>query len=138
MRKRKSAKASSKLLDGAGLMPGSRLATTFATLRANELVWHFVINNYLKGRQPRAFDLLYWNADGSNLPGRLYAYYLRNMYLENNLRIPGRLEACGVPLDLGEIDVPAYVVAARDDHIVPWKSAYASAAETGDVGTGSA
>jgi polyhydroxyalkanoate synthase len=109
-----------------GLMPGSRLAGTFATLRANDLIWHYVINNYLKGRQPRAFDLLYWNADGSNLPGRLYAYYLRNMYLENNLRIPGRLEACEVPLDLGAITTPAYIVATREDHIVPWKSAYAS------------
>ncbi len=109
-----------------GTMPGSKLANTFATLRANDLIWHFVINNYLKGRSPRAFDLLYWNADGSNLPGRLYAYYLRNMYLENNLIIPGRLEACGAPLDLGEITVPAYIVATREDHIVPWKSAYAS------------
>ena len=109
-----------------GLMPGSKLASTFATLRANDLIWHFVINSYLKGRPPRAFDLLYWNADGSNLPGRLYAYYLRNMYLENNLRIPGKLEASGVPLDLGAISVPAYVVATREDHIVPWKSAYAS------------
>ena len=110
-----------------GLMPGSRLASTFATLRANDLIWHYVINNYLKGRSPRAFDLLYWNADGSNLPGRLYAYYLRNLYFENNLRIAGRLEACGVPLDLGAIKTPGYIVATRDDHIVPWQSAYASA-----------
>ena len=109
-----------------GLMPGSKLAATFATLRANDLIWHFVIDNYLKGRPPRAFDLLYWNADGSNLPGRLYAYYLRNMYLENNLRIPGKLQASGVPLDLGAISVPAYIVATREDHIVPWKSAHAS------------
>jgi polyhydroxyalkanoate synthase len=110
-----------------GSMSGGKLASTFATLRANDLVWHFVVDNYLKGKQPKAFDLLYWNADGSNLPGRLYAYYLRNMYLENNLRIPGKLEACGVPLDLGAITIPAYVVAAREDHIVPWKSALASA-----------
>ena len=109
-----------------GLMSGGKLASTFATLRANDLIWHFVINSYLKGKAPRAFDLLYWNADGSNLPGRLYAYYLRNMYLENKLRIPGRLEACGVPLDLGAITVPAYIVATREDHIVPWKSAHAS------------
>jgi polyhydroxyalkanoate synthase len=109
-----------------GAMPGSKLATTFATLRANDLIWHFVVNNYLKGKPPRAFDLLYWNADGSNVPGRLYAYYLRNMYLENNLRIPGKLEASGVPLDLGTVDMPAYIVATRDDHIVPWKSAYSS------------
>jgi polyhydroxyalkanoate synthase subunit PhaC len=110
-----------------GLMSGGKLANTFAMLRANDLIWHFVINNYLKGRMPRAFDLLYWNADGSNLPGRLYAWYLRNMYLENNLKIPGRLEALGVPLDLGAITVPAYVLATREDHIVPWKTAHASA-----------
>jgi polyhydroxyalkanoate synthase len=115
----------------AGAMSGAKLASTFAMLRANDLIWRFVIDNYLKGQSPRAFDLLFWNADGANLPGKLYSYYLRNMYLENNLRIPGRLEACDVPLDLGEIDVPAYVVAARDDHIVPWKSAYASAALLG-------
>jgi polyhydroxyalkanoate synthase len=115
----------------AGVMAGSRLAATFATLRANDLVWHFVINNYLKGREPRAFDLLYWNADGSNVPGRLYAYYLRNMYLENNLRIPGRLVSCDAPVDLGRIGLPAYVLATREDHIVPWKTAFASVALLG-------
>jgi polyhydroxyalkanoate synthase len=109
-----------------GVMPGAKLAHAFASLRANDLIWHFVINNYLKGRSPPAFDLLYWNADSSNLPGRLYAYYLRNMYLENNLRIPGKLSASGVPLNLGAVSVPAYVLATRDDHIVPWRSAYAS------------
>ena len=109
-----------------GAMSGSKLANTFAALRANDLIWHFVVNNYLKGKPPRAFDLLYWNADASNLPGRLYAWYLRNMYLENNLKIPGRLEVCGVPLDLGAIQVPAYILATREDHIVPWKSAHES------------
>ena len=109
-----------------GCMSGSKLASTFATLRANDLIWHFVVNSYLKGNLPRAFDLLYWNADGSNLPGRLYTYYLRNMYLENNLRIPGKLSASGVPLDLGAIDVPAYVLATKEDHIVPWRTAYSS------------
>ncbi len=109
-----------------GSMSGSKLANTFAALRANDLIWHFVVNSYLKGKPPRAFDLLYWNADGSNLPGRLYAWYLRNMYLENNLKIPGRLEACGVPVDLGTITMPAYVLATREDHIVPWKSAHES------------
>ncbi|HUF20404.1 MAG TPA: class I poly(R)-hydroxyalkanoic acid synthase [Burkholderiales bacterium] len=110
-----------------GLVPGSRLATTFATLRANDLVWTFVVNNYLMGREPRPFDLLYWNADGSNLPGPLYAFYLRNMYLENNLRVPGRLHLCGSSIDIGRIKLPAYVFAAREDHIVPWSSAYHSA-----------
>ena len=109
-----------------GLVPGSRLAATFATLRANELIWHFVVNNYLLGRDPRAFDLLYWNADGSNLPGPLYAYYLRNMYLENNLRVAGKLRLQAVAVDLGKIRLPAYVFAAREDHIVPWRTAYHS------------
>ena len=109
-----------------GLMPGSQLASTFASLRANELVWSFVINNYLKGQTPRAFDLLYWNSDSANLPGRLYAWYLRNAYLENNLRVPGRLTLCGRPLDLSAIRCPAFVLATREDHIVPWRSAYAS------------
>ncbi|MEX0959440.1 MAG: class I poly(R)-hydroxyalkanoic acid synthase [Burkholderiales bacterium] len=110
-----------------GLMPGSRLAATFATLRANDLVWNFVVNNYLMGREPKPFDLLYWNSDGSNLPGPLYAFYLRNMYLENNLRVPGRLRLCGADVDLGKLQLPAYVFAAREDHIVPWESAYHTA-----------
>ncbi len=114
-----------------GSMAGSRLAATFATLRANDLVWHFVINNYMKGKEPKAFDLLYWNADGANLPGRLYAYYLRNMYLENNLKIPGKLDSCNVPVDLGKIGVPSFVLATREDHIVPWRTAHLSVALLG-------
>jgi polyhydroxyalkanoate synthase subunit PhaC len=109
-----------------GLMPGGLLASTFASLRANELVWFFVINNYLKGQTPRAFDLLYWNGDSANLPGPLYAWYLRNAYLENNLRVPAKLTLCGRPVDLRSIRCPAYIVATREDHIVPWRSAYAS------------
>jgi polyhydroxyalkanoate synthase len=110
-----------------GLMPGSQLASTFASLRANELIWHYVVNNYLKGKTPEAFDLLYWNSDGANLSGRMYAYYVRNMYLENKLKTPGQLSMCGVPVDLTRIQVPSYVLAAKEDHIVPWKTAYASA-----------
>jgi polyhydroxyalkanoate synthase subunit PhaC len=109
-----------------GLLPGGLLASTFASLRANELVWSFVINNYLKGKTPRAFDLLYWNSDSANLPGPLYAWYLRNAYLENNLRVPGKVTLCGRPVDMHAIRCPAFVVAAREDHIVPWRSAYAS------------
>lgn len=111
---------------------GRELALTFASLRANELIWHYVVNNYLKGNTPEPFDLLYWNGDGTNLPGTMYAYYVRNMYLENNLRIPDRLQMCGVPVDLGRIGLPTYVLAARDDHIVPWKTAYSSSALLGD------
>ncbi len=109
-----------------GLMPGGLLASTFASLRANELVWSFVINNYLKGQTPRAFDLLHWNGDSANLPGRLYVWYLRNAYLENSLRVPGKLALCGRPVDLRAIRCPAFVLATREDHIVPWRSAYAS------------
>ena len=110
-----------------GLVRGSELASTFASLRANELVWFYVVNNYLKGKTPEAFDLLYWNSDGSNLPGKLYAWYVRNMYFENNLRVPDKLTALGTPLNLRNITVPTFVLAAREDHIVPWHSAYISA-----------
>jgi polyhydroxyalkanoate synthase subunit PhaC len=110
-----------------GLMPGRDLANTFSSLRANDLVWNYVVNNYLEGRAPPAFDLLYWNGDSTNLPGPMYAWYLRNTYLENNLIAPNKVSTCGVPLDLGRIEVPTYVFAAREDHIVPWKGAYASA-----------
>jgi polyhydroxyalkanoate synthase len=110
-----------------GVLPGKQLAVTFASLRANELIWHYVVNNYLKGRTPEPFDLLYWNGDSTNLPGAMYAYYIRNMYLENNLAVPGKLAMCGVPVDLGRVDMPSYVLATREDHIVPWRTAYASA-----------
>jgi polyhydroxyalkanoate synthase len=110
-----------------GIMPGRDLASTFNSLRPNDLIWNYVVNNYLEGRQPPVFDLLYWNGDSTSLPGPMYAWYLRNMYLENNLRIPNKLVCCGQPVDLNRIKVPAYVFAAREDHIVPWKAAYASA-----------
>ncbi len=109
-----------------GVMPGAALTSAFSSLRANELVWFFVINNYLKGKAPRAFDLLYWNTDSANLPGKLYAWYLRNAYLENNLREPGKVRLCGHPLNLRDIDQPAFILATREDHIVPWRTAYAS------------
>jgi len=109
-----------------GVLHGRELAITFASLRANDLIWNYVVNNYLKGRTPEPFDLLYWNGDGTNLPGTMYAWYVRNMYLENNLRVPGRLRMCGVPVDLAEADMPAYILATREDHIVPWRTAYAS------------
>ena len=88
------------------------------------LVWSYVVNNYLKGRSPAAFDILHWNADSTNLPGPMYCWYLRNMYLENSLREPGKLLMLGVPVDLGKPAQPAYVLATREDHIVPWCTAY--------------
>lgn len=110
-----------------GVLPGAQLTSAFSSLRANELVWYFVVNNYLLGKTPRSFDLLFWNSDAVNLPGPLYAYYLRNMYLENKLRVPGALRMHDFPVDLGAIDLQAFVVATRDDHIVPWETAYRSA-----------
>jgi polyhydroxyalkanoate synthase len=107
-----------------GLLKGQELANVFSSLRANDLIWQYVVGNYLKGEKPKAFDLLYWNADPTNLPGPFLTWYLRNMYLENNLRVPGRLKMLGHKVDLGKIDAPAYLMAAREDHIVPWKSAY--------------
>ncbi len=109
-----------------GILPGKELAFVFSALRANDLVWSYVVNNYLKGKTPDAFDILYWNADSTNLPGPMYCWYVRNMYLENKLREPGRLTMCGVPADLGAIGLPTYILATREDHIVPWKSAYLS------------
>lgn len=109
-----------------GLMPGRDLATTFNFLRPNDLVWNYVVSNYLKGEAPPAFDLLYWNADSTNLPGPMYCWYIRHMYLQNQLREPGRLVCSGVPIDLGRIGVPTYLYASREDHIVPWRSAWAS------------
>jgi polyhydroxyalkanoate synthase len=107
-----------------GLMPGRELAMVFSALRANDLVWSYVVNNYLKGKSPGAFDLLYWNADSTNLPGPMYCWYVRNAYLENRLREPGGTEMLGVPVDFGKVAVPAYVLATREDHIVPWRTAY--------------
>jgi polyhydroxyalkanoate synthase len=111
---------------GGGLMKGSELATTFSFLRANDLVWNYVVGNYLKGETPPAFDLLYWNSDSTNLPGPMYCWYLRNTYLENKLKEPNALKVCGTPLDLRRLTMPTFVYGSREDHIVPWDSAYAS------------
>ena len=113
-------------LGAGGLMPGRDLATIFSFLRPNELVWNYVVGNYLKGQKPPAFDLLFWNGDSTNLPGPFFSWYFRNTYLENNLKVPGRAQAAGLPLDLTRLTMPAYIFGSREDHIVPWVSAYAS------------
>lgn len=109
-----------------GLLPARDLQNTFSFLRANDLVWNYVQNNYLKGQKPQAFDLLYWNSDSTNLPGPFACWYMRNMYLDNSLRVPGKLTMCGEKVDLGKLDMPVYLLATREDHIVPWQSAYLS------------
>ena len=111
---------------GPALLPGKDLATTFNFLRPNDLVWNYVVGNYLKGEAPPPFDLLYWNGDSTNLPGPMYCWYLRNTYLENKLKVPGAATVCGEKVDLGAIEAPAYIYASREDHIVPWTSAYGS------------
>jgi polyhydroxyalkanoate synthase len=109
-----------------GLMKGQDLASTFSFLRPNDLVWNYVVGNYLKGETPPPFDLLYWNSDSTNLPGPFYAWYLRNFYLENNLVKPGKLKVCGQKLNLGQLKLPTYLYGSREDHIVPINAAYAS------------
>jgi polyhydroxyalkanoate synthase len=109
---------------GGTLLKGQELASTFSALRPNDLVWNYVVGNYLKGETPPPFDLLYWNSDSTNLPGPMYCWYLRNTYLENNLAKPGKVTVCGTPIDLGLIDAPVYVYGSKEDHIVPWDGAY--------------
>ncbi|WP_417276678.1 PHA/PHB synthase family protein [Castellaniella sp.] len=112
-------------LGAGGLMSARELSTTFSFLRPSELVWNYVNANYLMGESPRAFDLLAWNADGTNLPGPFFTWYFRNTYLENRLKT-GQLPVCGQLVDFRTLDMPSYLYASRDDHIVPWGSAYAS------------
>jgi polyhydroxyalkanoate synthase len=109
-----------------GLMPGRDLATTFSFLRPNDLVWNYVVGNYLKGETPPPFDLLYWNSDSTNLPGPYYAWYLRNLYLENRYTKPGTATVCGEKIDFRQVTLPVYIYGSREDHIVPIAGAYAS------------
>ncbi len=109
-----------------GLMKGKDLSSTFSFLRPNDLVWNYVVGNYLKGETPPPFDLLYWNSDSTNLPGPFYAWYLRNTYLENRLVKPGAAQVCGVKIDLRTLDMPVYIYGSREDHIVPIPGAYAT------------
>jgi polyhydroxyalkanoate synthase len=109
-----------------GLMRGIEFANAFSFLRPNDLVWNYVVDNYLKGRTPTPFDLLYWNSDSTSLPGPMYVWYLRNTYLENRLREANELTVCGEKVDLSLINVPTFIYGSREDHIVPWHTAYAS------------
>ncbi len=121
-----SVQAAEATIGRGGVKAGRDLATVFNALRPNDLVWSYVVSGYLNGKAPAAFDILYWNSDSTNLPGPWYCWYLRHTYLENNLRVPGKLEMCGVRADLGKVRVPTYILATREDHIVPWKTSYLS------------
>jgi polyhydroxyalkanoate synthase len=107
-----------------GYLEGSEMAGTFNLLRANDLVWSFVVNNYLLGKDPFPFDLLYWNADSTRMPARMHSFYLRNMYIHNRLGVPGGISLDGVPIDLRKVTVPSYFISTVEDHIAPWKTTY--------------
>lgn len=111
-------------MDEAGYLDGADMATTFNMLRANDLIWSFVINNYLLGKDPFPFDLLYWNSDSTRMPAAMHKFYLRKMYLENKLREPGGIELCGTPIDLSAVKTPVYMLSTREDHIAPWVATY--------------
>ena len=113
-------------MNAKGYLEGSDMATTFNMLRANDLIWSFVVNNYLLGKSPFPFDLLYWNADSTRMPAAMHSFYLRNMYQENLLVKPGRITLDGVPIDLRKIKTPSFLLSTRDDHIAPWRSTYAA------------
>jgi len=107
-----------------GYLDSRAMATMFNLLRANDLIWSNVIHNYLLGQEPPAFDLLYWNADGTRMARAAHSFYLRNTYLENNLIVPGKIVLKGVPIDLGRIEQELYAVGTEQDHIVPWRAAW--------------
>ena len=112
-------------MDEKGYLEGRDMATTFNMMRDNDLIWSFVVYNYLLGKEPFPFDLLYWNSDSTRMPAAMHKFYLRKMYLENKLVEPGGISLAGVPIDLRKIEVPAYILSTREDHIAPWKSTYA-------------
>ncbi len=109
-----------------GYLDGKEMAITFSMLRANDMIWSFVVNNYLLGKDPFPFDLLYWNADATRLPAAMHSFYLRNMYLKNILKNPGGITLKGVKIDVGTIDIPTYFLSTREDHIAPWKTTFAA------------
>jgi polyhydroxyalkanoate synthase subunit PhaC len=113
-------------MNAKGYLEGRDMATTFNMLRANDLIWSFVVNNYLLGKSPFPFDLLYWNADSTRMPAAMHSFYLRNMYQENLLVKPGGITLDGVPIDLRKIKTPSFLLSTRQDHIAPWRSTYAA------------
>jgi polyhydroxyalkanoate synthase len=117
-------KALEEKMNKRGYLEGSEMATTFNMLRANDLIWSFVVNNYLMGNDPFPFDLLYWNSDSTRMPARMHSFYLRNMYQQNRLKDAGGITLAGTPIDVRRVKVPAYFVSTREDHIAPWRGTY--------------
>ncbi len=116
-----------KKMEKRGFLEGSEMAGTFNMLRANDLIWSFVVNNYLMGKDPFPFDLLYWNSDSTRMPAAMHSFYLRNMYLGNKLKDPGGITLGGVAIDLTKVKTPCYFISTIEDHIAPWKSTYMGA-----------
>lgn len=116
-----------KRMSRTGYLDGNEMATTFSMLRANDLIWSFVVNNYLLGKDPFSFDILYWNSDSTRMPAKMHSFYLRNMYLDNKLAKPGGIKIKDVKIDLGKVETPAYFLSTLKDHIAPWKTTYKSA-----------
>lgn len=117
-----------QMMSARGYLDGAEMANTFNMMRDNDLIWSFVINNYMLGKAPFPFDILYWNSDCTRMPAAMHSFYLRKMYLENKLIEPGGIELSGVPIDLGKIKIPLYMLSTREDHIAPWKSTYKATA----------
>lgn len=116
-----------KMAERGGFLEGYEMANTFNLLRANDLIWSFVINNYLLGKDPSPFDLLYWNSDSTRMPAKMHTFYLRNMYIKNLLVQPGGIELAGESIDLRRVKTPACFISTVEDHIAPWKSTYLGA-----------
>jgi len=115
-----------KHMEQKGFLDGAHMSQVFNMLRDNDLIWSFVVNNYLMGHEPRAFDLLYWNSDNTRMPQRMHRFYLREMYLNNKLREAGGLTLDGIDIDLRKIKLPVYLLSTKEDHIAPWASTYAA------------
>jgi polyhydroxyalkanoate synthase len=113
-----------KKMSERGYLEGSEMAGTFNMMRANDLVWSFVVNNYLMGKEPFPFDLLFWNSDSTRMPYKMHSFYLRNMYMKNLLRVPGGITLLDTPIDLSKVKVPSYFISTIEDHIAPWKGTY--------------
>jgi polyhydroxyalkanoate synthase len=116
-----------KRMNERGYLEGAEMGNTFNMLRANDLIWSFVVNNYLLGKDPVPFDLLHWNSDSTRMPACMHTFYLRNMYVRNALRVPGGIELGGVPIDVRKVRLPTYFISTAEDHIAPWKSTFAGA-----------
>src|SRR6516162_1688145 len=109
-----------------GYLEAQDMATSFNMLRANDLIWSFVVSNYLLGKEQTPFDLLFWNSDATRMPAAMHSFYLRNMYQRNLLAKPGGISLAGAPIDLRRVKEPTFILSSREDHIAPWKSAYAA------------